>query len=82
MQEKRHIGLDLGVKSRSKVYITDEAGEGVRSEFYIWNTPEGLDYMMMKTLEGASKEASLDLTVEPTNWSVVWRNHLSSKKVS
>ena len=67
MQEKRHIGLDLGVKSRSKVYITDEAGEGVRSEFYIWNTPEGLDYMMMKTLEAASKEASLDLTVEPTN---------------
>lgn len=67
MQEKRHIGLDLGVKSRSKVYIIDHAGEKVRSEFYIWNTPEGLDYMMKQALEGISKEVSLDLTMEPTN---------------
>lgn len=66
MQERRHIGLDLGVKSRSKVYITDQAGEKVRSEFYIWNIPEDLDCMMKKALEGTS-QVSLDLTMEPTN---------------
>jgi transposase len=67
MQEKRHIGLDLGVKSRSKVYITDQAGEKVRSEFYIWNSPEEIDYMMKQALKGASKEVVLDITMEPTN---------------
>ena len=67
MQERRHIGLDLGVKSRSKVYITDQAGERVRPEFYIWNTSQGLDYVMKRALEGTSKEVSLDLAMEPTN---------------
>jgi len=70
MQEKKHIGLDLGVKSRSKVYIIDQAGKKVRSEFYIWTNPQGLDYMMKQALKGASNEASLDLTMEPTN--VAW----------
>jgi len=51
MQEKRHIGLDLGVKSRSKVYITDQTGGKVRSEFSIWNTPEDLDYMLKQALK-------------------------------
>ena len=67
MQEKRHIGLDLGVKSRSKVYITDQTGEKVRSEFYIWTNPQELDYMMKQVLKGISKETSLDLAMEPTN---------------
>lgn len=67
MQEKRHIGLDLGVKSKSKVYILDQEGEKVRSEFYIWTNPEGLDYMMKQALKRTSNEVSLDLTMEPTN---------------
>ena len=29
MQENRHIGLDLAVKSKSEVYIIDQAGEKV-----------------------------------------------------
>ena len=70
MQEKRHIGLDLGVKSRSKVYIIDQAGEKVRSEFYIWTNPQGLDYMMEQALKGTSNEVNLDLTMEPTN--IAW----------
>jgi len=70
MQEKKHIGLDLGVKSKSKVYIVDQAGEKVRSEFSIWTNPQGLDYMMQQALRGTSKETSSDLTMEPTN--VAW----------
>jgi transposase len=70
MQEKRHIGLDLGVKSKSKVYIIDQAGEKVRPEFSIWTNPQGLDYMMEQALKGASKDILLDLTMEPTN--VAW----------
>jgi len=66
-QQKRHIGLDLGVKSRSKVYIIDQEGKKVRSEFYIWTNPQGLDYMMKQALKGTSGEVSLDLTMEPTN---------------
>ena len=70
MQEKRHIGLDLGVKSKSKVYIIDQAGEKVRPEFSIWTNPQGLDYMMEQALKGTSKDILLDLTMEPTN--VAW----------
>jgi len=70
MQEKRHIGLDLGVKSKSKVYIIDQAGEKVRPEFSIWTNPQGLDYMMEQALKGAFKDILLDLTMEPTN--VAW----------
>jgi len=70
MQEKRHIGLDLGVKSKSKVYIIDQAGKKVRAEFSIWTTPQGLDYMMKQALKGTAKEVTLDLTMEPTN--IAW----------
>jgi len=70
MQEKRHIGLDLGVKSKSKVYIVDQAGEKVRAEFSIWTTPQGLDYMMKQALRGTAEETVSDLTMEPTN--VTW----------
>jgi len=70
MQEKRHIGLDLGVKSKSKVFIIDQAGEKVRPEFSIWTNPQGLDYMMEQALKGTSKDILLDLTMEPTN--VAW----------
>lgn len=70
MQEKRHIGLDLGVKSKSKVYIIDQAGEKVRPEFSIWTNPQGLDYMIKQALKGAFKDILLDLTMEPTN--VAW----------
>jgi len=70
MQEKRHIGLDLGVKSKSKVYIIDQAGEKVRPEFSIWTNPQGLDYMIEQALKGAFKDILLDLTMEPTN--VAW----------
>ena len=57
MQEKRHTGLDLGVKSKSKVYIVDHAGEEVRPGFYIQTNPHGLDYMMKQALKGTSNEA-------------------------
>ncbi len=70
MQEKRHIGLDLGVKSKSKVYIIDQAGKKVRSEFSIWTTSQGLDYMMKQALKGTAKETGSDLTMEPTN--ITW----------
>jgi len=70
MQEKKHIGLDLGVKSKSKVYIVDQAGEKVRPGFYIQTNPQGLDYMMKQALKGTSNKASLDLIMEPTN--VAW----------
>jgi len=70
MQEKKHIGLDLGVKSKSKVYIVDQAGEKVRPGFYIQTNPQELDYMMKQALKGTSNEASLDLIMEPTN--VAW----------
>jgi len=70
MQGKKHIGLDLGVKSKSKVYIVDQAGEKVRPGFYIQTNPQGLDYMMKQALKGTSNKASLDLIMEPTN--VAW----------
>ncbi len=36
MQEKRHIGLDLGVKSKSKVYIIDQSrGKSKTRVFYL-----------------------------------------------
>jgi len=70
MQEKKHIGLDLGVKSKSKVYIVDQAGEKVRPGFYIQTNPQELDYMTKQALKGTSNEASLDLIMEPTN--VAW----------
>jgi len=70
MQEKRHIGLDLGVKSKSKVVILDETGERVRPEFSVWTTPQGLDYLMERALEGMSEDTVLDLTMESTN--VAW----------
>ena len=39
-QQKRHIGLDLGVKSRSKVYIIDQEGKKLDLSFTFGPIPK------------------------------------------
>jgi len=70
IQSRRHIGLDLGVKTHSKVTILDQEGKGTRT-FSIEITAKDLDYMILETLKDAPEGTLVDLTMEPTN--IVWR---------
>lgn len=64
---KRHIGLDLGVKSKSTVFIIDQEGRKTGPGFSIEPTPEELEVMIERALKDAPANTLVDIIMEPTN---------------
>ena len=68
VQVRRHIGLDLGVKSKSRVSIVDQEGNKTGSQFSIETlNPADLEFMVKCAYKDTSEEVKVDLILEPTN---------------
>jgi len=68
VQTRRHIGFDLGVKSKSRISILDQEGNSVGSQFSIVTLePSDLDFMVKSVYKDAPEDVKVDLILEPTN---------------